>query len=483
MKVTPSFLVVALVLLGSALTAPTRLEAAVDTKWKMYRDAAANLFLQGLQGQSEGLWRQAVAEAEKLESPWRLALSLEFLAITLEANGRKMEAQSLFDRSCRLGDQTLWPREDEAALMLLQLAQFHARHGSLDRAEVQVDRSLRLAEQIHGPNSASAVWVSLELATIYLRTQRLIQAEMIFKKACRNLEAMESPPPAAQFLSLYGLAQTLSAENDDEALSAIVERLIKLARNDLHQDPERIAKLMMNVASLYIHPGRAPNCFQLKEAQWLLQESCKLLESDFCVDRALLARGCHNLAFIKELLSEHSQAETLYLRCLELRGQVFGEEDIGTWQCLESLAGLYLKAHRYHAALKIYERVLETKISTLGSDDPRVAQTLALVAAAKHGNGEDQQALAHCREALKILEAASPLDELLWAPVLAVHTDLLEDMHRTEEAELQRVRLRDLLLKKGFRIDPHARGKTMLEQLGQTPSFDQLSSPLHAATE
>ena len=71
-----------------------------------------------------------------------------------------------------------------------------------------------------------------------------------------------------------------------------------------------------------------------------------------------------------------ADAETLFIRVLEIQRQYLGPSDIGTLATMNNLASLYLRLQRYEEAERLLRRVLEGKEKLFPPNDFRITNTM-----------------------------------------------------------------------------------------------------------
>jgi tetratricopeptide (TPR) repeat protein len=79
----------------------------------------------------------------------------------------------------------------------------------------------------------------------------------------------------------------------------------------------------------------------------------------------------NNLALVYEDQGRYDEAETLYIKVLEIRRRVLGEGHPNTPDSMNNLGNLYRKQGRYEEAEQLYIKTLEIYRRVLGEEHPR----------------------------------------------------------------------------------------------------------------
>lgn len=164
-------------------------------------------------------------------------------------------------------------------------------------------------------------------------------------------------------------------------------------------------------------------------------QAVALADEEFGEEHALTTTAIYTLAQLYQAQGLLREAETQYLKLLEVYQQSFdvGELDIAIAR--ESLASVYLALGRFQEAERQYIQVLNTKTSVLGEEHPEVTYTTGGLAELYRRMGFYDKAEPLFELALEqIRDQQGDQDPGLYA-VLANQAKLFEDQGQYEKAE------------------------------------------------
>jgi tetratricopeptide (TPR) repeat protein len=127
-------------------------------------------------------------------------------------------------------------------------------------------------------------------------------------------------------------------------------------------------------------------------------------------------------------------AETAYREALEA-ASAFGEKNLRTGRALDGLADLCAILDRHEEAETLYLRTLDIWARTIGEEQPRSATTMHNLAASYLARGEPARAEPWFRRSLEIWEQTLGESSLQVAVSLEANAALLQRTGRPEEAE------------------------------------------------
>ena len=107
----------------------------------------------------------------------------------------------------------------------------------------------------------------------------------------------------------------------------------------------------------------------------------------------------HNLALLYQNQGRYDKAGPLHVKTLELKRRVLGEEHPDTLQSMHNLANVYKNQGRYDEAEPLYVKTLEVRRRVLGEEHPKTLLSMKRLAkfyeswhAAEPGKGYDAKA-------------------------------------------------------------------------------------------
>jgi tetratricopeptide (TPR) repeat protein len=89
-----------------------------------------------------------------------------------------------------------------------------------------------------------------------------------------------------------------------------------------------------------------------------------------------LSKSLNNLAALYHSQGKYTLAEELYLRSLEIKKSLLGEEDIEVALNLQNLGACYCARHKYIEAEELFKRSLAIREKILGAEHPELLTTL-----------------------------------------------------------------------------------------------------------
>jgi tetratricopeptide (TPR) repeat protein len=159
------------------------------------------------------------------------------------------------------------------------------------------------------------------------------------------------------------------------------------------------------------------------EAESLYLRSLEIKERQLGADHPDVATSLNNLAALYQSQGRYSEAESLYVRSLEIRERQLGADHPNVAASLNNLAALYRLQGRYSEAEPLYVRSLEIWERQLGADHPSVATSLNNLALLYASQGRYSEAEPLCVRSLEIREhqlgtdhpdVATSLNNLAW---------------------------------------------------------------------
>ena len=133
---------------------------------------------------------------------------------------------------------------------------------------------------------------------------------------------------------------------------------------------------------------------------------------------------------------KYADAESLYKRSLAIWNKAGLTKSLDFGQTMQNFGNLYLEERKFDEAGPLLAQALTIKETTLGAQNPDLAQVLTLLAAADVFRGYYGEAEPFCQRALGILEKSSPPDYPALIDVMKVYAALLTKTQRQAQAEL-----------------------------------------------
>lgn len=168
-------------------------------------------------------------------------------------------------------------------------------------------------------------------------------------------------------------------------------------------------------------------------AEALARRALDMREAALGPDHPDVAAALVALGNVYRMQNRASEAAPFYRRALAIQERALGAESAALVPALESLAFVEIAQRRYAEAEPLYRRALAIREKATGPDDISLVATLGSLASLLSAQKRDAEALRFDERALKISEKAGVAEENL-APLLSSLARLEERAGRFEEA-------------------------------------------------
>ncbi len=256
----------------------------------------------------------------------------------------------------------------------------------------QLEDSLAKGIQRWGEDSSKLTTLYYQLGSAYLKEiqkgkytafgQEAIRAEKILKKAI-NQSSQESTSSAE---ILNALALLYYVQRKYEEAETLINKSLKILKQQLGENHPNIATSLNNLANLYQSQGK------YTEAKPLYWRSLAISEKRLGEKASDIAISLNNLANLYQSQGRYIEAEPLYRRSLAIKEKQLGEDDPSVATTLNNLAELYQAQGKYVEAEPLYLRSLAIMEKQLGEEHPDVATSLNNLAALYESKGKYEEA-------------------------------------------------------------------------------------------
>ncbi len=204
--------------------------------------------------------------------------------------------------------------------------------------------------------------------------------------------------------------------------------------------PQHIAlnRLVGRLASLYVETHQRAKAERLDLEGWTRRVEH---EEPGSLD---LIQLLENLATLKSLRGETSEAEAMFLKALNLSLDSDGSETAESAALLNNLGLMCFEARRYDAAIGYLTRSLRARTRLCGHDDPNGGLTSHTLAEAYEAVGRYQEAEPLLTHALTVVEGTFGPTSFLTAVVLKSYAHFLRTHSRSHEAKKLEARVRTI---------------------------------------
>lgn len=237
----------------------------------------------------------------------------------------------------------------QQAEFIIALANLFRHLADYEKAEKLFDQVLNDCDDLLGENNPSIIKIYNNLACIYIGKGELKRAEILCKKNAK-------------------LCAKIILENHIDALTCY-----------------------HNLGFVYYRQG------EYKNAERILEKCVKIFEEGFVIDQKnnapiyfdnvkgdreedaiqeffeIIASGYTNLANVYAKQERYEDAEDLYMKGLEIRKEVLGEEHPDTGESYNNLATVYVDIGEYEKAKKMFYKCKKICETNLGENHPDTA--------------------------------------------------------------------------------------------------------------
>jgi len=337
-----------------------------------------------------------------------------------QARGDLAEAVAAYEWSRRIWKQ-LGGDDDEAAVLLGNLAAVKRMQGDYREAERLHDESLGMLERLHGPGDfrLAAGWIGLGMVHMVMGGHR--EAEGWFRRA---LDA-RGLPDGIRSTGLRALGELLSVTNRPRAAVPVLTAAVVLRERLYGPDHAQTAAARSSLG----YARLALRDYRLAERH--LRRALPALAGS---ERAA---ALHNLGQARRLQGRRKEAEVHIRQAISAWESMAGAEQPNIASALVNLAALQADKGDAAGAEASLRRALEIDRRRLGASHPHVARDLAGLAAVCKQSRRYGEAENLYREALAAHEASGAAVTLRQAEWLEAQADLLRRMERNAEAARQ----------------------------------------------
>jgi tetratricopeptide (TPR) repeat protein/transcriptional regulator with XRE-family HTH domain len=302
-----------------------------------------------------------------------LAEALQKAARYLCDHGRYAQAEPLYQRALRIGQQIWGETHPQVAETLCDLACLSSQLGQYQRAELLFQRVLCIWERVLGPAHPALARPLHGLGRICWKQGNYDQAEQAYQRAYSILEQAQEAEPLYEAQLLNGLGILAFERGQDAQAERFYQRALERSQQLGETHPD-LANPLNNLAELYREQGK------YDQAQALYQRALHIWQHTVGETHPHVAHPLDGLALLYTRQGKYEQAEPLYERALSVREQYLGQDHPETAQTLHDLALLRQQQGRRDEALSLAERALQICSQSLGDAHPQTVAACALAA-------------------------------------------------------------------------------------------------------
>lgn len=327
---------------------------------------------------AEPLARRALAASDKAlggDHAWTLC-ALNFLALTMEENGRLESAGPIYQRAVEVSERTRGPDHADTLGLVVNLAGLLEKMGHFEAAEPLYRRALESSERTLGRDHPDTLLSVGCLAHLLEKRGLLEDAEPLHRRALAAHEQALGPEHPETLVSVNNLAGLLEEKGDLDSAEPLYRQALAASGRVLGVDHPDTLVSLNNLAGLLVHKG------ELEDAEVLYRRALEGRERALGREHASTLLSVNNLAYLLQKRGRLDDAEQLYLRALESSENSLGLSHPSTFSSLNNLALLLSAKGQPQAAEKLLRRAAEGTERSLGQQHPDTqlyAQNLAAV--------------------------------------------------------------------------------------------------------
>lgn len=244
---------------------------------------------------------------------------------------------------------------------------------------------LRLRERLWGGTDMRLIPIlqDMALTAFDLHQFELVESICVRIQAIRSGEDRAASPEAVHDLSLLALAQVRQGKFDDAA--AVCKRILLIEPAFESDQKQRLKGALTQLSHLYVEKGRHSQGMILLERAMRISGGANDLSPRETSDWRMLAR-----LYVRE--RRYKQAEPIYKRLIETRETSAGSDDPLIADDASELAELYERQERFGEAEALYKLAITIREKVLGPYHLDVAKSAVHLADLYRVQGQTAQA-------------------------------------------------------------------------------------------
>lgn len=268
----------------------------------------------------------AITSSKSKRDPIERACQLHEAAIGCHADGKTLEAESLFRRALQLLERTEGKDSPDVAAVLNDFAGFYAQQCDYTRAEQLYHRAAGIMETMDGDEDVTRLRLQL----------------------------------------WQGLGHIKQWQGSYEDAETLLQRAVNGAEQAFGSHSQEAIEALNKLGMLFKEMGR------YTEAGQAYQCALAVVEKTRQPDRQMQANLYHNLGGLEHAARNFRRGEPFARRAVELREQTCGSEHPEVAADLAALAALLDGQKKYGEAEPLYQRALAIFEEKLGAAHPHV---------------------------------------------------------------------------------------------------------------
>jgi tetratricopeptide (TPR) repeat protein len=395
---------------------------------------------QGSYSEAEQLYKKALSIREQQLGSDHLDVSesLSGLALLYQVQGRYIDAELLYQRSLLIVEKQSGANHPRSTTSLKNLAKLYQEQGRYAEAEPLFLQVLSIRKKqvmrdncpplTNYHNNVAYADSFNDLGLLYQAQGRYDEAEPLYKQSLAIWEQQlgkyqrtDRPPLGyhhdnlAYADSLNNLAELYRTQGRYSEAEHLYERSLAIWEQQLGKDHPNVANSLNNLGLLYQAQGRYAEAESVYRRAWsismnvlgennrltqivwgnlqlLVQQAVNVGRAEDLSDHPHIATQLNNLAEAYDKQGRYSEAESLYLRVIQIRKTQLGADHLDTAASLDNLAFLYYSQERYAEAEPLLQQILQIRETQLGAAHPDTADTRLGMASLYYEQGRYSEA-------------------------------------------------------------------------------------------
>jgi eukaryotic-like serine/threonine-protein kinase len=354
---------------------------------------------------------QAMAAAVKVldegnleDQPLVEATVRDTIGRTLQGLGRYADAEPNLRNALALRRAALPAGHLDIAISLNDLAVVLEAQNKLAEAEPLFREALAIARAALPAGHPDIGATLNNLAALLHGRNKLAEAEPLFREALQIARAALPAGHPDIAAGLNNLAELLQAQNKLAEAEPLYREALQIRRAALPAGHPDIAAGLNNLAGILHDQNR------LAEAEPLYREALQIRRAALPAGHPDIAAGLNNLAELLQAQNKLAEAEPLAREALVIYRAALPAGHPDLLPAMSNLADLYAKEGKADEALPLLREVLESSRATLPKDSPELAVQLAWIGLALLGLKAWDEAEPLVRQCLAIREKTQPFD-------------------------------------------------------------------------
>jgi eukaryotic-like serine/threonine-protein kinase len=353
-----------------------------------------------------------------------------------EKGAENVSTRELLEIGAQRVSEELAGEPEVQASLLYAIGQVSYHLGLQEEAAPLLERALALRRQT-APNSLDLAASLESVAWLKVYQGDHAAAEQLSRESLALRQRLPGNDAREAAKSLQSLAMIAQFRGDFAEAEGLIRQALQIRRERLGRRHRDTLRSEQTLAQVLIEQSRRVmiDHARLAEAEELLHHALTVQREILPQPHPHIAFTVHDLALLRSLLGDYTEAEALFRETLAFCQAIWGETNANTMTVLSNVGSVLLEqgtVEKLKEAEHLFETALSIQRPAHGERRIDVATNLERLALVRSALGRHDEALAGARQALDIKRRAEDPD--LARPLRDLGIVLL-DAHRPSEAE------------------------------------------------